>query len=148
CGERMSDSAPRAVVWDLDGVLVDSGAAHEAAWRGLAQELGRSFTDADYLRTFGLMNADIFRLLWDITGPPEWLASWAERKEILFRQYARTLRPQPGALALVGALRAAGWRQAIGSSTPRANLDVLLPTLGLVGQFDAVISGDDLTRGK
>src|SRR5205814_9739765 len=59
-----------------------------------------------------------------------------------------TLRPRPGALALGGALRAAGWRQAIGSSTPRANLDVLLPTLGLVGQFDAVISGDDLTRGK
>jgi beta-phosphoglucomutase len=139
--------APGAVVWDLDGVLVDSGEAHRAAWIALGREINRPFTDADFLRTFGMANPDIFRVTWDITDPTD-VAAWSERKETLFRDQARALHPLPGAVELVRALRAAGWRQAIGSSAPRANITLLLDVLGLAGQFDAIVSGDDITRGK
>jgi beta-phosphoglucomutase len=139
--------APGAVGWDLDGVLVDSGEAHRAAWIALGREINRPFTDADFLRTFGMANPDIFRVTWDITDPTD-VAAWSERKETLFRDQARALHPLSGAVELVRALRAAGWRQAIGSSAPRANITLLLDVLGLAGQFDAIVSGDDITRGK
>jgi beta-phosphoglucomutase len=137
----------RAVVWDLDGVLVDSGEAHRAAWIALGREINRPFTDEDFVRTFGMANPDIFRVIWAITDPAD-VRAWSDRKEILFRDQARALHPLPGAMELVRALRAAGWRQAIGSSAPRANITLLLDVLGLAGQFVAVVSGDDITRGK
>ena len=51
---------PGAVVWDMDGVLVNSGEAHRAAWKALGREIGRPFTDDDFVRTFGMANPDIF----------------------------------------------------------------------------------------
>lgn len=140
-------SAERAVVWDMDGVLVNSGAAHRAAWIALGNEIARPFTDDDFLRTFGMANPDIFRVTWGITDPAD-VAAWSDRKEILFRDQARELHPLPGAVDLVRALHAAGWRQAIGSSAPLANVTLLLDVLGLTELLDAVVSGDDITRGK
>jgi beta-phosphoglucomutase len=135
------------VVWDLDGVLVNSGAAHHAAWQALGGEINRPFTDEDFVRTFGMANPDIFRVTWGITDPAD-VRTWSDRKEGLFRDQARALHPLPGAVELVQALRAAGWRQAIGSSAPQANITLLLDVLGLTGLLDAIVSGDDITRGK
>ena len=64
-------SQPYAVAWDLDGVLVDSGEAHRAAWQALGRELGRPLTDADFTRTFGLANPDIFRYSGNATDPAD-----------------------------------------------------------------------------
>jgi beta-phosphoglucomutase len=131
----------------MDGVLVDSGGAHKAAWQALGRELDRPFTDDDFVHTFGLANPDIFRIAWGVTDPPR-TRPWADRKAAQFRAPAGNQRPLPGAVELVRALRQAGWRQAIGSSTPRINIDLLLDVLGLAGQFDTIVSGDDYKRGK
>ncbi len=141
-------AAPCGCVWDLDGVLVDSGVAHQAAWTALAGELGYAWSDDLHLRTFGMRNPEIIRLAWGVEGPPDRVAQWSDRKESLFREQARGLEPLPGAAALVQALRAAGWRQAIGSSAPRANITLLLDVLGLAGCFAAIVSGDDIQHGK
>ena len=134
--------------WDLDGVLVDSGVAHQAAWQALADELGYTWSDALHTQTFGMRNPDIIRLAWGVTGPAEQVARWGDRKELLFREQARTLHPLPGAAELVRDLQAHGWRQAIGSSAPHANIALLLDVLGLADAFPAIVSGDDLTHGK
>ncbi len=58
-------------VWDMDGVLVDSGAAHKAAWQALAAELGYTYSDAAHEQTFGMRNPDIIRIArngWDDAG--------------------------------------------------------------------------------
>ena len=65
----MDPTLPAAVAWDMDGVLVDSGTAHKAAWQALGRELDRPFTDDDFMRTFGLANPDIFRIAWGVTDP-------------------------------------------------------------------------------
>lgn len=141
-------AVPGAVVWDMDGVLVNSGEAHHAAWAALGNEIAaRPFTHDDFLQTFGMANPDIFRLTWGITDPAD-VATWSDRKEVLFRDQARALHPLPGAVELVRALREAGWRQAIGSSAPLANVTLLLDVLGLTGLLDAIVTGDDITRGK
>ena len=52
------DADGRAVLWDMDGTLVDTAELHFAAWRQLMQELNRPFTRADFAATFGLRNPE------------------------------------------------------------------------------------------
>lgn len=138
----------RAVVWDLDGVLVDSGAVHDLSWREMANRYGVPYDpEVDFPRIFGKHNTDIINQLWGITDP-ERVAEMAEAKETAFRAGARTLKPLPGVVELVRELQARGWKQGIGSSAPMKNIDVLLEALELRDSFQSIASGDDVTAGK
>lgn len=140
--------APLAILWDLDGVLVDSREAHLEAWRALCAETGRPFDRAYFERTFGLRNEDIVSGYWGDVGSDE-RRRLERRKEALFRQRAAgRIRPLEGAVELVREAARRGLRQAIVSSTPPENVDLALRAIGLEGAFDAIVSGDDVTRGK
>ena len=139
---------PRALVWDLDGVIVDSAEAHNRSWVAMAREFGVPYDpDKDFRAIFGRHNTDIITTLWGITDP-EVIRRMANTKESYFRREAMHLRPLPGVLELVKALRSAGWKQAIGSSAPLENVRILLEATGLTEYMDAIASGDDVTRGK
>src|SRR5579863_4240603 len=119
----------QAVIWDLDGVIIDSGEEHRKAWHRLAQEEGVPFTDAQFWATFGWRNDAIIPTIY---GPvsPERLQDLADRKEAYFREYIRdTVAPLPGAIELMSALHAAGYKQGLGTSTPIANIDVISKAL-------------------
>lgn len=137
-----------AVLWDLDGVLVDTARLHYEAWRQLLSEFGRSLSEDEFRRTFGLRNDLILRdILGELTD--EQVESLSERKEALFRQCAAgRVTPLPGALALVRHVRDTGRRVALVTSTPRANIDFVLGQAGLVGAFDAVVAAEDVSKGK
>lgn len=138
----------RAVLWDLDGVLVDSAPFHFQAWRELFASLGREFSEADFRRTFGLRNDAI---LHDVLGdlPPAEIERLGKRKEELFRQAARgNITALPGALALLRLLRERGFRLALVSSTPHANIELVLRSLGVEASFDAIVGEEDVSRGK
>jgi beta-phosphoglucomutase len=138
----------RAVVWDLDGVLVDSGEAHKASWVAMAREWDVPYhAEKDFLATFGRHNTDIINLLWGVTDASV-IQQMAECKEGYFRRAAGTLRPMPGVVELVDALKKAGWKQGIGSSAPLKNIEVLLQATGLADKMDAIASGDDVSKGK
>lgn len=140
--------APAAILWDLDGVLVDSRAAHLEAWRALCEETGRPFDREYFERTFGLRNEDIIRGYWTEV-PADERRRLEQRKERLFRERARgRIRPLPGAADLVREAMRRGVRQAIVSSTPPENIALVLRELGLEGAFDTIVSGDDVSRGK
>ena len=139
---------PRAVVWDLDGVIVDSAAAHNASWTAMAAEFGVPYDpDSDFKGIFGRHNTDIITSLWNVVDTEE-LERMARRKEELFRQAARDLKPLPGVIELARSLREAGWKQGIGSSAPMENIRLLLEVCGLTGYMDAIASGEDVTVGK
>ncbi len=80
----------QAVIWDLDGVIIDSAEEHRKAWQRLAREEGIPLTDVDFWATFGKRNDDIFAILW---GPlsAEQVRALANRKEAYFREYIRIL---------------------------------------------------------
>ena len=138
----------RAVVWDLDGVMVDSAQAHNVSWTTMANEFGVPYDpDRDFRGIFGRHNTDIISSLWNVSDP-EHLERMALRKEELFREAARTLRPLPGVVDLVHALDEAGWKQAIGSSAPLANVSLLLSVTGLDSYMQAIASGEDVEEGK
>ena len=138
----------RAVVWDLDGVIVDSAAAHNASWIAMAAEFGVPYDpDKDFRTIFGRHNTDIISSLWNVTDP-EQTDRMAQRKEAVFREAARSLKPLPSVMELAQSLREAGWKQGIGSSAPRENIRLLLEVSDLADYMDAIASGEDVTRGK
>jgi len=143
-------TAPRAAIWDVDGTLVDTAEMHFAAWQAFAAAHGFAFTRADFAATFGKRNPEIVRQLFDPAADDARCADWGEEKERLYRDATDRagVALLPGVGALVEGLAVAGWLQGLGSSAPRANLDLILRHTGTAARFTAVVSGDDVTRGK
>ena len=140
---------PKAVIWDMDGVIADTGAAHFAAWRQVMAELGRPFDEADFGRIFGIVNPDAVRLLLGETVSSYEIARISERKETLFREAVQVhVSLLPGVETWLERLRQQGYRQAIASSAPPANIEVLLRVLNIGPYFQATVSADDVTKGK
>jgi beta-phosphoglucomutase len=135
----------QGVLWDLDGVLVDTGEFHFQAWSGLLPEYGVPFTRELFRATFGMNNAGVLSTLLGQRLTPELLAEISDRKEQRFREAIRgRTQPLPGVLAWLERLKATGLRQAIASSAPSANIDALVDELGLRAYFEAIVSGFDL----
>jgi beta-phosphoglucomutase len=138
-----------AAIWDVDGTLVDTAEMHFAAWVRLCTEHGRPFTRADFAATFGKRNPEILHELFGPTLSDQQVAELGTIKENYYKAAARAgVDLLPGVRALLGALQAAGFRQAIGSSAPRGNVDLILDLTQTTSFFQAVCSAEDTTRGK
>jgi len=145
----MADGKGKAAIWDVDGTLVDTAELHFQAWQAVCRELGRDFTRADFAATFGQRNPEIVRKLFGERFNAEEFAALGERKEVLYRAAAGSgVDLLPGVRALVEDLHRAGFAQAIGSSAPHANLELILRLTGIAGFFAAVVGSEDTQRGK
>jgi beta-phosphoglucomutase len=138
-----------AVLFDNDGVIVDTAEGHFQSFAQLGAEEGYAISRAQFAGLFGRHNRDIFPILLGHALPEDELTRLADRKEAIFRELiAGKITALPGVQALLPALKAAGFAIAMGTSTPRANVDLILDALGLAPYFDAIISAEDVTRGK
>lgn len=138
-----------AVLFDLDGVIVDSKEAHFLAFKQFGEEAGYDFTRETFTHIFGMHNNEIFPILFGRPLPQEEIDRMAERKEAIVREMIRGhVTALPGAVALVRALWRAGFHLAVGTSTPRANVELILGELGLREEFQAIISAEDVREGK
>jgi len=138
----------RAVLFDLDGVLVDSRAQHIEAWERLAAAHGLTVPERYFHATFGLRNDAILGRLVPGADPRE-LERLAAEKEAMFRSGgAEKLEPLPGARELVAFLAAQAITAAVVTSTPRENLDMILAAIRLSDAFGALVSAEDVARGK
>lgn len=146
----MAQSPAFGAIWDMDGTLVDTAELHFAAWTEVCRERGLPFTRADFVATFGWRNPEILRKLFGNQLTDADANALAERKEELYREAARRIgiEPLPGVRELLTGLRHEGIRQAVGSSAPRKNLDLILEVAGLAEFFEALSSMEDTTRGK
>lgn len=137
-----------AVIFDVDGVLVDSYAAHRESWCDLAREMDVAYGDAEFAATFGRTSRAILQEHWPPMSDAE-MTALDDRKEAMFRAIVeRDFPAMPGAAALIDALHAAGWGIAAGSSGPPENVSLALEQLGRADLFGAAITGMDVTRGK
>ena len=132
----------------MDGVLVNSGWAHRQAWYDLADKEGLEMSDEFFCRTFGMQNDTIIPMLRPGIGKQELdlLSDWKEER---YRELVEN-RPEAaeGVLSLLHDLKAKGFRLAIGSSAPRANLDVFWRPLGLNEYVDACVTKEQVREGK
>lgn len=139
----------KAIIFDVDGVLVDSYRAHLESWQMLARETGVTFTEDDFARTFGRTSRDILLEHFDSDLDRDAIRALDDRKEALYREIVADDFPaMPGAAALICALDDGGWSIAAGSSGPPENVELCLDRLGVRERFDAVVTGRDVTRGK
>jgi beta-phosphoglucomutase len=146
-------AAIHAVIFDLDGTLVDSYDAHYEAWRAISATHGVAVTVDDYYSHFGRRNEDLLRECWMRAGKGELTAdeihALDHEKEAAYRALVAHRFPiMDGARELVASLRADGFRTAVGSSGPPANVALAIQGLALENAFDAVVTGRDVKRSK
>ncbi len=138
-----------AVIFDVDGVLIDSYQPHFQGWQQMLSELGEAFTEATFRETFGRTNADIFADLFPEKYSDDQVRAAADRKEALYREIiSQDFQAIDGAVELIDALAAAGFALAVGSSGPPENVAQTLECLGCTDRFAARVTGVDVTRGK
>jgi len=136
------------VIFDMDGVLVDSYAAHLESWRCLAREMGRHITESQFASTFGRTSREIIAELFGESDADR-IRVLDDRKEAIYRELIRDHIPvMPGAAALVERCVTAGFRTGVGSSGPAANVSLVCEGLGISRLLTAVVSGADVRRGK
>jgi beta-phosphoglucomutase len=139
-----------AVIFDMDGVLIDSGAHHRAAWRALLAELGEEPAHPEYWRlTIGRPSEEALPLLLGRRVPEH--ESWrlARRKRDLYVSFARAgMVSVAGVREFVAALSRLGIPRAVGTSASRFDVDRMLSGVGLRRHFDVIVTADDVTQGK
>lgn len=138
------------VLFDMDGVLIDSNAAHFESWKVVAAEEGVVFPQEIFWRTYGMTSVEIVRDFWE-GGPrtPEQIDRIVDRKEEIFRNdIKKNVVPIPGAVEFVRYLSERGVKIAVGSSAPRANVDYILSWLGIRELFGGIVAGDEIENGK
>src|SRR5947208_6282657 len=97
-----------AVIWDVDGTLVDTAELHFQAWLVLAKELGKPFTRADFAATFGWRNPEIIPKLFGYHYTDQQVQELGDRKENLYREQAKKgVALLPGVRTLLEGLNAA-----------------------------------------
>jgi len=137
------------VIFDMDGVLVDSYQPHFESWRLLGREQGREISEPEFAATFGRTSRDIIAMLFGGSKSAEEIRRLDDRKESIYRDLIRGRVPiVDGARELLRELRTAGARLAVGSSGPVENVSLVLEALRDAATFDAVVTGADVTRGK
>ena len=137
------------VIFDMDGVLVDSYRAHLESWQRLARDLGTEMSEEQFAATFGRTSQDIIHELWaDHIGDAD-LAELDDRKEAIYREILQAGFPEmDGARDLLGSLREAGFALAIGSSGPPENVELLLRRMPGAECISATVDRRQVTRGK
>lgn len=143
------DTPRWGALFDWDGVLVDSKVLHQAAWDQVAAEFGFPHGPDDFGRHFGSQNrraiADILR--W--TSDDGLIERISARKESIYRERLGEADIwMPGSAAFVESLVSRGVPCAVVSSSPRANIDVVLGRGGLRDRFRAIITAEDTSIGK
>lgn len=138
----------QAVIFDIDGVLVDSYQAHFESWRKLTREYGGDMSEDFFARTFGRTSREILLRLWPKGLDEKALQALDRRKEAYYRQILQQNFPlMDGALELIDELRSEGFKLAVGSSGPPENVMLALEHLGKE-HFSAAVSGYDVQQGK
>lgn len=147
--DPLSSHHPAAVLFDMDGTLVDSEKLWDVALQELAQEYGGELSEDARRSIVGTAMAESMRILHDDLGQPERdpeiSGAWINAR--ILELFRTGLPWRPGAFELLRAVRAAGIPTALVTSSPRALVEIALDTLGR-DNFDTVVAGDEVVAAK
>ncbi len=142
----------KAVIFDLDGVLIDSEEMHYLAWKKMLGEDGISITAEDFSHVFGKTGNDILKGFYaraNKRAEEKTINAKIDRKNVFFREIAaKMLKPSKGSVELLKDLKNNGLAAAIGTSTPRGNVKFYMEKTGLKDFFKGYVCADDITKGK
>ena len=144
---------PEAVIFDFDGVLVDTEPLHYKAFLAVLDPLGLGFPWEEYVATYmGFDDRDAFREAFRARGRPlgeKRVASLVAAKSRVFLEIIRDgVEPYPGALPMIASLHAAGIPLAISSGALRTDVAPILARLGIESRFAVTVTADDVRKSK
>ncbi len=139
-----------ALIWDMDGTMVDTREAHWLAWKEILAAENYDLDWETFLKTFGQRNDSILRSLLGAGLPDADVVRIGDAKEQVFRDVLKENGVQllPGAGQLIDQAKAKGWPQAIVSSAPRKNISTILEVLGRPDTFAVMVCAEDVSHGK
>ena len=138
------------ILFDWDGVIIDSSRQHEASWERLAREEGRVLPEGHFKTGFGKKNEWIIPQLLNWASEPAEVRRLSLRKEAAYREIVveSGLNALPGVRVFLERLRDAGVPNCIGSSTHRENITTIVGVLGFEGLFGGMVTSEDVAHGK
>ena len=144
----LSTDSLRGVIFDMDGVIVDSHPAHRKAWRQFLQSLGRDVSDSelDFILD-GRKRRDILSHFLGQVSEAE-LVEYGRRKDEFFQQSAPDVKPIPGVTEFLNCLNESGMLAAVATSASEARTRSTLERLQLRNYFSVVLTGNDVEKGK
>ncbi len=142
----------KACIFDLDGVIVDTAVYHFQAWRRLANELGFDFTEHQNEQLKGISRMESLELIlkWgNVSLSDEEKLNWATRKNTWYLELVKQMTPNEvlkGVPEFLQSLRENNIKIALGSASKNSRL--ILEKINMIEYFDAIIDGNDITKGK
>jgi len=145
-----ADSSNKAVLWDLDGTLVDTNYHHWTAWQAETRLRNRPITWDDFTNTYGQRNDTIIRLWFSPALSQQESNSIGEAKEARFRELVRQkgLVLLPGVQNWLESFRQMGIHQALATMTPQNNIEVIFTAIPVQPYFQVIVTGDQVKKGK
>ncbi|OJX40368.1 MAG: hypothetical protein BGO78_10910 [Chloroflexi bacterium 44-23] len=140
----------RAVLWDLDGTLLDTVDLHWQAWQRILSEHHIPLTHETFLPTFGLRNDAFIPMFLGKQVSSAEIERIGDDKERIFREllHLSPLELMPGVMQLLDIFQHQGWQQAIATMTPYENLAAILEKLPIHSYFDVLVTGEQVQKGK
>jgi beta-phosphoglucomutase family hydrolase len=140
----------KAVLFDMDGVIVDNLPYHVEAWLLFCERNGIPLTKEVFYKELNGMNSkDTFEWFYKKEMTRSEVEVLEEEKELLYREfYAEHRKPAKGLLTFLHDLRSRGIKTALATSAGPGNIDFIVDGLGIRDQFDAIIGGAEVTKGK
>lgn len=142
------DSILAGVVFDLDGVIVDSHPLHKRAWRAFLASVGKQVPEQDLDFIFeGRRRRDILTHFLGELSDAE-IQEYGNKKDEYFRQASSELEPVPGTVEFIRTAREAGLRLAVATSASRHRAQWTIQKLNIADAFEVVVTGDDVAQSK
>ncbi|MFX0003286.1 MAG: HAD family hydrolase [Candidatus Hodarchaeota archaeon] len=137
------------VIFDMDGVLADTGPIHYESWVKIARDIGVKFTREIFEDTFGQTSPTITRKLVGPEVEEDLIEKWANLKEKYYREMVKEkLVPLPGVIKILKELKSEAFKLGVGSSGPPENVELLLSQLKIKSYFNVIITAADVKKGK
>ena len=144
----------KGIIFDLDGVIVDTAKYHYIAWKELSDKLGLSFTKQDNEKLKGVSRIDSFKIILSLNNAlnsfsESEIDKWANYKNEIYLEHINKINNQeilPGVESFIADLKKKGYKIALGSASKNAQM--ILDKLGITNLFDAIIDGNKVTKAK
>jgi len=151
--EFLTVSGPEAVIFDFDGIIVDTESLHYRSFQELLEPLGIGFTWPEYVKTYmGFDDRDAFLEAFRARGKEldeQGLRALVASKSRIFQEVIRQgVTAYPGVVGMLASLRASGLPLAICSGALRSDITPILAQLGIAHCFHTIVTADDVRKSK
>lgn len=142
-------TAPFAVIFDMDGVIVDNMPYHRKAWAKFFEMYDPPMILEDFIQHMGKSNEDLLTILFGRKITEEEIRSLGGKKEALYREiYNPDVAPLPGFIDFLKVLKKNHVKTAVATAAPKVNLDFLLEHIDVRNDFDVLIDDSEVDKGK